>query len=85
MEPNNTTFNKRNIIIFAVLVLLVVALPVGILLVQQQQRTTTQAAEAQIRFTGSNVNCESNGANCTTTSPTVEVELTSPYGLAPAQ
>lgn len=62
---------------------MVVAIPVAVKLSQQKTQIKSQAAgEGEVSFTGPNVKQDTNG-NFTTSSPDVQLKLTSPFGLAP--
>jgi hypothetical protein len=84
MNPS-TFFTRRNIIALVIIAFLVIAIPLGVYLARNTQIFRPQAAETTqpIKFTGTGVNCPASG-DCTATTPTVEIELTSPFG-APAQ
>lgn len=79
--PDNldNVLTKRNVIALLVLGVLALAIPIGVKLVQQQQQLRSKAVSQtpEIRFVGPNVSCDTAG-NCTTTSTTVELELSSP-------
>lgn len=84
MDTGNL-LTKRNIIALIIFVLLLIAIPLGVYLAQKTQifkpRATVGEASPtpEIKFRpNANVSCDANGTNCTTTSDTVEVELTAP-------
>lgn len=81
----NTEFfaNKKNLIGLGIILFLLVAIPLGVYLAQTTQifkpRASTGTAEP-IKFKeGGGVSKDASG-NYTTTTPTVEIELTSPFG-----
>ena len=78
-SSDNNIFSKKNIISLLLLAILIVAIPLGVKLAQQQQILKSKAADApRIQFSGTGVDCSK--PDCTTTSPTVDLELTSSLG-----
>ena len=81
----NTEFlsNRRNVIALVIIVLLLVAIPLGVYLAQRTQifkpRADTGTTES-IKFKEGNGVSKDAAGNYTTTTPTVELELTSPFG-----
>ena len=85
MDPTTSSSflsNKRNLIALGIVLLLLVAIPLGVYLAQKTQifkpRADTGTAEP-IKFSGTGVTKNSDGSY-TTTTPTVDLELTSPFG-----
>lgn len=79
-------FTKRNTIAIIIIAFLLVAVPLGVYLSQRTQVFKPRASGGTtepIKFSGSGVTRNSDGSY-TTTSPTVEIELNSPFG-PPAQ
>lgn len=70
---------RKDIISFIVLGLLIIAIPIGIKLLQNQQILKSKAATEKIIFSGTGVNCS--GTTCTTTSPTIDIGVSSTLGL----
>lgn len=78
----DSLFSKRNIIGILLIAIMLLAIPVAVRLAQEQQQLRSQAAgEGDIIFTGTSVKQDSTG-NFTTTSPDVQIKVTSPFGLA---
>ena len=81
---NDNLFSKKNLITYLLLAILAVAIPLGIQMVQQQIELRTKATGEEIKFSGTGVSCDpsipASGVQCTTTNPTITVELTSPFG-----
>ena len=77
--------SKKNIITYLILAIIILGIPIGVRLAQQQTQLKSLAAEAKIEFSGEGVKCDPNAASnevgCTTTSDTIRIELTSPFGL----
>lgn len=87
MEPYQPSginlFSKRNIISFLVIGIMLAAIPVAVRLVKEQQQLKSKAAStAGIIFTGDKVKQDSSG-NYTTTSPDLQIKVTSPFGPGP--
>lgn len=85
----NTEFfsNRKNVIGLVIVLLLVVAIPLGVYLAQRTQifkPRANQATTEPIKFKEGNGVSKDAAGNYTTTTPTVEIELTSPFG-APSQ
>jgi len=75
--------NKRNVITFLVIGILLLAIPLGLRLLQNQQTFRSKAASGPITFQGLNVR-ELNGRQVFKLDdqgqPTVGLTLTSPFG-----
>lgn len=75
-------FSRKNIFAFLALLILVIAIPIAVMLAQRQQQFKSKAAsEPDISFLGTDVKVGSDGIP-TTTSPTVTIKVTSPFGLS---
>lgn len=74
--------NKKNLITLVLIGILLLAIPVGINLLKQQQIIQSRATGDEIKFSGTSVKCS--GGDCTTTSPTVQVDLTPPVWPTPS-
>lgn len=74
--------SKKNLMTLVLIGILLLAIPVGITLLKQQQVIKSRATGDEIRFSGANVKCT--GGNCITTSPDVQIELTSPVWPTPS-
>lgn len=76
-------FSRKNVLTGVVIVLLLVAIPVGLRLLQEQQSIRSRAAAGPIQFTGINVSTQ-NGREVFRLDdhgePTVGLTLTSPFG-----
>jgi len=73
-------FSKRNIITFLLIAIMMAAIPVAVKMAQEQQQLKSKAAStAGIIFTGDKVKQDSSG-NYTTTSPDLQIKVTSPFG-----
>lgn len=70
--------SKKNLISLLLLAILIVGIPLGVNLAKQQQQLKSQAAGDPIKFSGPGVDCSK--TECTTTSPAINIELTSPLG-----
>lgn len=70
--------SKKNLISLLLLAILILAIPLGVRLARQQQILKSRAVADPIKFTGSGVDCSKQ--ECVTTSPTINIELTSPLG-----
>lgn len=77
-------FSKKNIISYLILAIIILAIPIGVRLAQQQTQLRSLATGDEIKFSGTGVTCDPNAASnevgCKTTSGTVKIELTSPFG-----
>lgn len=80
MEPaNNSLFSVKNILIFLVLIIMIIAIPVAVYLSNQQTQLKSQAAgDGNMTFSGTGVK-EENG-NYVTTTKDIQVVVTSPFG-----
>lgn len=78
-----TLFSKKNIITFLLIGILLAAIPVAVRLAQQQQQLKSRAGGGpDVTFvTNDKVKVDS-GGNFTTTTPDIQVQVTSPFGLA---
>lgn len=75
-------FSVKNVLLVVALLLMIVAIPVAVQLSSQRTQIKSQAAtEADVTFTGTSVKQDANG-NFTTTSPDIQVKVTSPFGKA---
>lgn len=72
-------FSKKNLISYLVLLILVLAIPLGVRLVKTQQQLQSRAAGGGITFRGTGVTCPATG-ECTSTEAQIEVVLDSPFG-----
>lgn len=70
--------SKKNIISLLLLAILIVGIPLGVRLAQNRQQLKSRAAADPIKFSGPGVDCSKQ--ECITTSPTINIELTSPLG-----
>lgn len=81
---DNNLFSKKNIITYLILAIIILGIPIGVKLVQQQTQLRSKAAGDEIKFSGDGVKCDPNAASnevgCSTTNPTVRVQITSPFG-----
>lgn len=69
---------KKNIVTFLILAILMAGIPLGVKLVQEQQIFRPRAAAEPVKFSGVGVTCTN--TTCTTTSPTFDIDITSPAG-----
>lgn len=80
MESENNLLTQKKIIIFAVMLIVVVAIPVGVYLVQRQTQLKSKAAQdvtEPIKFP--EASCPSSGSSdCTTTATSVDVLIQAP-------
>lgn len=74
--------NRKNFINIIVLVILILALPLGLNILRRQQIIKSRAAVDPIVFTGSNVRLKSDGT-WVATKPQIQLQLTSPLGPPP--
>lgn len=75
-------FSKKNLISYLMLAIIILAVPLTVKLVQEQQILKSRAQAAPpIKFTGTGVDCSK--PECTSTSPTLDIELLSPLGPPP--
>lgn len=70
--------SKKNLISLLLLAILIVGIPLGVRLAQRQQQLKSRAVVDPIKFSGTGVDCSK--TECVTTSPTINIELTSPLG-----
>lgn len=81
-QQEEKLFSKKNLIPYLILLILVLAIPLGVRLVQTQQQLQSRAAGGEVSFRGSGVTCPATG-ECTATQPQIEVVLDSPFGPGP--
>lgn len=83
LSPAEELLSKKNIITFLILAILILAIPLSVSLLKQQV-LKARATGQEIKFSGTGVTCDPNAApnevGCTTTSQTIRIELTSPFG-----
>lgn len=80
---DNQLLTKKNLLTLLLLAVLMVAIPLGVKLAQQTQVFKSRAALAPpIQFQGAGgantVTCTGN--SCVTTSPAIDIQITSPIG-----
>lgn len=76
--PQQKLITKKNLISLLLLAILIVGIPLGVRLAQNQQQLKSRAAGDPIKFSGTGVDCSKQ--QCTTTSPTIDIEFVSPLG-----
>lgn len=78
MDSNNKLFSVKNILVFLVLLLLIVAIPVVVYLSKQQTQLRSQAAgDGNMTFSGPGV--KETGGQYVTTTKDIQVNVTSPF------
>lgn len=79
MEEIKTHFkDKKNVITYLILAILVLAIPLSVRLVQTQQQLTTKAAKDEITCPEAKLE----GGVCVTKTPEIKLKLDSPFGPA---
>lgn len=78
-QSEGKLFSKRNLISYLILLILILAIPLGLRLVQTQQKLASRAAGGEVTFRGEGVDCPVTG-ECTATRSQIEVVLDSPFG-----
>lgn len=77
MDSGEKLFSKKHIIYFLLLLIMVVAIPVGVKLVQEQQQLRSQASgEGTVTPVGDGVTCV--GKICTTTTKGIQIDIKAP-------
>lgn len=82
MDYSAKLFSKRNIIIYLVLAIIILTIPLVVGLAQKQTQLKSSAANADFKFvpqSDNSVKCDTSGENCTTTTPNIQIRITSPF------
>ncbi len=78
-STNNSLFSIKNILIFLVLLIMIIAIPVAVYLSNQQTQLKSRAAgDGNMTFTGEGV--KESGGQYSTTTKDIQVVVTSPFG-----
>ena len=82
MDYSGKVLSKKNIIVYLILAIVILTIPLVVGLVQKQTQLKSSAANADFKFvpqSDNSVKCDTSGENCSTTTPNIQVRITSPF------